>query len=254
MFLSAGLSFYVLLYCFPLLLLFVTALGFTLEESDAALRAVQSFLERLFPTSERAIDQALDSFVAQRGVLGLVTLAGFFVFGTFLFGAVRHVLNSVFDVEQRRSFLRGFGADVVAMLGTGSLLALTVGIGSALAVALDVVARIPAVRPYLQPGWPMLGRSLSFAFAFTLIFLLFRFAPATSLSRKSLVTASFLGAALFEISKTLFAFYVASARQYTVVYGALGGIVFFIIWIYYASSVFVFAATFARVMEEQSSP
>lgn len=249
MFLSAGLSFYVLLYCFPLLLLFVTALGYTLQESDAALRAVQAFLERLFPTSERAIDQALESFVAQRNVLGLVTLGGFFVFGTFLFGAVRHVLNSVFGVEQRRSFLRGFGADIVAMLGTGSLLALTVGIGSALAVAFDIIARIPALEPYLQPGWPFLGRLLSFAFAFTLLFLLFRFAPATSLSMKSLLTASLLGASLFEISKSVFAFYVASARGYTVVYGALGGLVFFILWIYYASSVFVLAATFARVME-----
>jgi membrane protein len=248
-FLSAGLAFYVLLYCFPLLLLLVTALGYVLEESDRAMSGVESLVSRLFPASEDAVLGALESFAAHRGLLGIVTVFAFLLFGTFLFGAVRHVLNVVFEVEQRRTFLRGFGADVVAMLGTGGLLAVAGGITSALALAIEIASRLPVLHGWIEPGWVVLGHVLTFTFAATLLYLLFRIAPAKTLSRPSLVTASITGAVLFEISKWLFAWYVSRAHGFAAFYGALGGLVFFVIWIYYASVVFVLAATLGRVAE-----
>ena len=54
---------------------------------------------------------------------------------------------------------------------------------------------------------------------------------------------------LLEISKWLFLWFVREAGTYAVLYGALGGLVFFVLWIYYASAVFVLAATFGRVLE-----
>jgi membrane protein len=252
-FLSAGLAFYVLLYCFPLLLLFVTALGFLLRESEGAMKGVESLVSRLFPASEEAVIGTLRSFSENRGLLGIVTVASFLLFGTFLFGAARHVLNVVFGGEQRRTFLRGFGADVVAMLGTGGLLAVAVGITSALALAFELASRTFLLRPWMEPGWVALGHVLTFTFAAALLYLLFRVAPAKSLSRPSLVTASLVGAALFELSKWLFGWYVRRAPDFALFYGALGGLVFFVFWIYYAATVFVLAATLGRVLERYPS-
>lgn len=248
-FLGAGLAFYVLLYCFPLLLLFVTALGYVLEESESAMSGVENLVSRLFPASEDAVLGALESFTQHRGLLGIVTVVAFLLFGTILFGAVRHVLNVVFGVEQRRTFLRGIGADVVAMFGTGGLLALAGGVTSGFALAIEIASRLSVLRPWIEPGWVVLGHLLTFTFAAMLLYLLFRIAPAKTLSRPSLVTASLTGAVLFEISKWLFAGYVGHARGFAVFYGALGGLVFFVVWIYYASVVFVLAATLGRVTE-----
>jgi membrane protein len=252
-FLAAGLAFYILLYCFPLLLLFVTALGFVLEESERAMTAVATVVERLFPASEAAIGSALESFARNRGLLGLVAVVGFLFFGTFLFGAVRQVLNRVFGVEQRRTFLKAFGADVLAMLGTGGILAVAVGLASALALAVEVASRLPALRPLVEPEWPLLGRILTFLFAAALLYFLFRIAPAQSIARRSLLIASLAGAILLELSKWLFAWYVREARDYAVFYGALGGLVFFVLWIYYASMTFVLAATLGRVADRTHS-
>jgi membrane protein len=252
-FLAAGLAFYILLYCFPLLLLFVTTLGFVLEESDRAMTAVATVVERLFPASEAAIDNALESFARNRGLLGVVAVAGFLLFGTFLFGAVRTVLNKVFGVEQRRTFLKAFGADVVAMIGTGGILAVAVGLASAIALAVEVASRLPALRPWIQPEWPILGRALTFLFAVALLYFLFRVTPAKSIARRSLLIASVAGSVLLEISKWLFAWYVREARDYAVFYGALGGLVFFVLWIYYASMAFVVAATLGRVVDRAQS-
>ena len=57
---------------------------------------------------------------------------------------------------------------------------------------------------------------------------------------------------LLEISKWLFAWYVRAARDYAVFYGALGGLVFFVLWIYYASMTLVLAATLGAVLEGRS--
>lgn len=253
-FLGAGLAFYVLLYCFPLLLLFVTALGYILQESERAMSGVENLVSRLFPASEDAVIGALESFATHRGLLGVVTVVAFLLVGTFLFGAVRHVLNVVFEVEQRRTFLRGFGADVAAMFGTASLLTVAGGVTSALALAIEIASRLTALRPWIEPGWVVLGHLLTFTFAATLLYLLFRIAPAKTLSAPSLVTASLTGAVLFEISKWLFAWYVSHARGFAAFYGALGGIVFFVLWIYYAAVVFVLAATLGRVTERSRDP
>lgn len=82
-FLSAGLAFYALLCCFPLLLLFVTALGYAVERSEVAMEATKSFVQTLFPASEPGVVGALESFSEHRHVLGLVTFAAFLLFGRF---------------------------------------------------------------------------------------------------------------------------------------------------------------------------
>ena len=249
MFLSAGLAFYTLLYCFPLLLLFVSLLGYVLDDSSAALGQVQRIIGSVVPGSERIVADTIEGFVAKRGLLGFLAASGFMLFGTFLFGSIRYVLNEVFEVVDRRSILRGVGADVRAMLGTGGLLALTVGLGSLLVVMFQLASKFPVVVRWLGPGWDVPSRPLSLFFTGTLLYLLYRVAPAKTLGTRGLIAASASGVCLFELSKWAFGFYIETARDYTFFYGALGGLVFFVLWIYYASSVFIFSAFLGRSLE-----
>jgi YihY family inner membrane protein len=221
-FLSAGLSFYALLHCFPLLLLFITVLGYVLERSDLAMEATQGFVQTLFPASERSVADAVERFAEHRNVLSLVTFGAFLLFGSFLFGAARHVLNVVFGVDRRRTFVKGLRADLLAMLGTGGLLAIAVGLAASLALVFDVVSRMLWLRPWLDPGWPLVGRALAFLFAVALFYLLFQVAPAESLGRRSLLAASLAGAVLHEVSKSLFVWYVREAGDFAMFYGAPG--------------------------------
>jgi uncharacterized BrkB/YihY/UPF0761 family membrane protein len=47
----------------------------------------------------------------------------------------------------------------------------------------------------------------------------------------------------------VFTWYVRAAEGYTVFFGAIGGIVFFLLWVYYASLAFVMAASVGRAYE-----
>lgn len=64
-----------------------------------------------------------------------------------------------------------------------------------------------------------------------------------------LFIASVAGAVLLEISKWLFAWQVSEAKDYAVFYGALGGLVLVVLWIYCASMAFVLGATLGTVLD-----
>jgi uncharacterized BrkB/YihY/UPF0761 family membrane protein len=54
---------------------------------------------------------------------------------------------------------------------------------------------------------------------------------------------------LFQISKWAFGIYLQYARTTTAIYGTLSALVFFFLWLYYASTIFIFAAEIGWVFE-----
>lgn len=250
-FLSAGLAFYTILYCFPLLLIFVATVGYILEGSERTFAAVQSVLGELLPVSDERLGRALAELSDHRGILTLVAALSFLLVGTFLFGAIRHVLNLVFESGKRRSYFKGLTVDMLVMLAVGLLLAAAVIATVILALARDLGSRVPEVAPYVPRGWTLalwlVGNLLSWA----LLYLLFRLAPARTLSTPALVVASLSGVAFLAISRLVFTWYVRAAEGYAVFFGALGGIVFFVLWIYYGSIAFVLAAAVGRAYEDE---
>ncbi len=198
---------------------------------------------------QRDVGDALEGLVAHRGLLELAAGLSFILVGSFLFGAVRHILNQVFRVERRRGYLRGLSLDLAVMMGVGLLLALTVGAASFLAVVRDLGARLPSVAPYVPRGWTLVGWALANLFTWALLYLLYRVAPAQSLSRRGLVVASLSGVLFLGVSRVVFTWYIRVAEGCTVFFGAVSGIVFFLLWVYYASVAFVLAAAVGRAYE-----
>ena len=65
---------------------------------------------------------------------------------------------------------------------------------------------------------------------------------AETIGRKALGVSALTGAALFSLSKSAFSWYVTLARANTLIYGALAGLIFFYLWLYYTSLVFIIGA------------
>jgi membrane protein len=66
--------------------------------------------------------------------------------------------------------------------------------------------------------------------------------------------AAFTGAALFELSKWTFAWYVDMAGGTTAWYGAVGGLFFFLLWVYYACAVLLLGAEVGWSLQEELHP
>jgi membrane protein len=63
--------------------------------------------------------------------------------------------------------------------------------------------------------------------------------------------ASVTGTGLFQFTKWGFAWYVSAAQENLELYGAVGGLLFLFVWLYYASVVFIIGAEVGWAYDRQ---
>ena len=250
-FLAMGLAFNLFLYFIPLGLLLISLLGYTFLDSERAMTEVDSVVRQFLPHSEQAFADNLKSIISNRGLLGLVGFCFFLIFSSTLFGSVRHVLNIVFKAQKRRTFIRGLFRDFLMMLITAILLMLSIGAGTLLALVRTIgIERLPLAASLLEFVWGFTGKVIALGLLASLFYVFYGFAPARSLSRSALLVASLTATILFELARWAFAWYVAFAHEALTLYGVLGGLMFFVFWLYYASLVFVLGAEMGFACEQ----
>lgn len=244
-FFTSALAFNLLLYFIPLSLLVVSLLGYTVLDSERAMNEVQSVLQAFLPQSQQALAENVTAIVADRGLLGFAGIVSFVVFSSFLFGSVRLVLNQVFRAQQSRTFIRGVGTDVLMTLLVTALMLVVVANTSFLTIAWTLTERYPSLAVLFEPALMVLDRALGFVATIALFYVLYRVSPAVTLPWTALAIAALAATLLFQLARWGFAWYVSMAQESLVLYGTLGGLMFFFMWLYYASLVFILGAEVA---------
>jgi len=252
--LASGLAFTLLLFCIPFSLLIVMALEFALGDPHRALDSLQALLNEFLPLTRKAFTENLERAIENSGLLGVLGLSMFFLMSSLIFGSARTALNTVFQVPMPSSFLKAAATDVLVMLLSSGLLLLMVALTSLFTLAKGAVERVPHLEALIGPGWVFAGDVLGFLFTLVLFYLLYRFCPAETLERPALFVASFAGAALFELSKWAYAWYVDLSQKNIVVFGAVGDLFFFFVWIYYACAVLILGAEIGWVLQRTLRP
>ena len=141
------------------------------------------------------------------------------------------------------------------MLLTAFLSVLAMSVAAFLTLARTVGREhLPVLAPVLEPIWIYAAKLLTLVFLASLFYSFYRFAPARTLRQRALFIASLSGTFLFELTRWGFAWYVAFAQESPPLYGALGGLIFFFFWLYYASVAFVLGAEIGFAYEQASRP
>jgi membrane protein len=244
-FYTSALAFNLLLYFIPLSLLMVSLLGYTVLDSERAMNEVKSVLQSFLPQSQQAMADSMAAVVAGRGLLGVAGVVSFVVFSSFLFGSVRIVLNQVFCAQQSRTFIRGVGIDLLITLLVAALLLGVVINTSFVTIAWTLADGYPSLAPLFTPALTVLDRVLGFVAMVALFYVLYRVAPAITLPAEALLIGALSATLLFQLARWGFAWYVSMAQASLVLYGTLGGLMFFFMWLYYASLVFILGAEVA---------
>lgn len=251
LFLASGLAFSLLLYSIPMALIMISALGYTVLGSDQAMEEVGSVIRRFLPRTQEAFAENVGAVVTDRGLLGLVGFASFLVFSTTVFGSIRHTLNVVFQAGSGRSLLRGTLQDLLMMIFCVTLLLVTIALASLFTILDHVGELAPSFASLWSRGVRLAARLAGLFVAWSLVLGLYRFSPARTLSFGSLMVGAAVTVILFEFAKQGFALYVQFAQASIALYGVLGGFLFFFLWLYYASAVFVLGAEVGAAYEHE---
>jgi membrane protein len=251
LFLAGGLAFSLLLYVIPLALLMISILGYTVLESEQAMEEVQSVIRQFLPQSEQVFAEHVGVIVADRGLLGIVGFISFLLFSTMVFGSIRHVLNTVFQAGPARSFLRGTAQDLLMMVFCVALLIVAIGLASVETIIGNLGEHIPWAEALWGQGMQVLHQVMAVILGGSLILGLYRFSPVSTLKLGSLGVGAGVAVILFEFAKQGFAWYVQFAQASIPLYGALGAFLFFFVWLYYVSVVFLLGAEAGWVFEHR---
>jgi membrane protein len=241
---AAALTYYAVLSIFPALLVLVSLIGL------AGQSATQTLIDNISsiapgPATD-ILTQAIQNLQKSQGAAGvlfIVGLLGALWSASGYIGAFMRAANAVWEVEEGRPVWKTIPLRVavtVVMLVLLTVSALAVVITGPLAKTVGDVVGLgnAAVTAWDIAKWPVLVLLVAFMIA-----LLYYATPNVRHPKFQWVSpGSLVAVLLWIVASALFAFYVANFSSYNKTYGALGGVIVFLTWLWITNVVILFGA------------
>src|SRR3954449_1886530 len=241
---AAALTYYAVLSIFPMLLALISLLGLF---GQSATQPLLDNISAIAPgPAKDIVTQAIQNLQKSQGAAGVlffVGLAAALWSASGYVGAFMRASNDIWDVEEGRPAWK----TIPLRLAVTALLLVLLSI-SALAVVLtgplaktigDIIGLgSTAVMVWDIAKWPVLILLVSFMIA-----LLYYAAPNVKHPKFQWVSpGSMIAVVLWIAASALFAFYVGNFGSYNKTYGALGGVIVFLTWLWITNVVILFGA------------
>ena len=231
---AAALTYYGILSIFPALIALTSVLGLI---GSSATQPLIDNLGAVAPGPAKDIFtsaiQNLQKSQGAAGVLFVVGLAGALWSASGYVAAFMRASNSIYDIEEGRPIWKTAPVRIavtVVLLTLVIISAVAVAVTGGLAKQVGNLIGVgdTAVTVWDVAKWPVLLLIVSFMFAF-----LYWAAPNVKHPKFRWVSPGGLVAVLvWVIASAAFAFYVANFGSYNKTYGALGGVVTFLVWLW----------------------
>jgi len=258
LFLASGVAFNILLAAVPFFLLMVTGLGYILnQETKASATEVSLLLDRLLPSHPESpqspAHDVLTSVLESRGRIGLYSAIGFIWFSTRLFGTLRTVLASVFDIENERSIIQGKIFDLKVTVVSTLLVVAYTALSAYLAIAttrgVRVLSQLGIRSETMGTVEYYIGRLIAFAVIALMFFALYKILPIRRIRWQTALIAALFTSTMIEVAKNVFTLFVQQMNPASLYTGTLYAIVILVIWTYYAALLFLLGGEVGQVFE-----
>ena len=248
--LGAALAFYTVFSLAPILLIVIAIAGSVFGQEAAEGQIIGQIQGLVGEDSARAIQGMLTYARRPTGNLLATGLAfiTLLIGATTVFAQVQDSLNTIWRVKTKPGMgiiqiLRNRFISFVAVLGSGFLLLVSLVLSAGLAaVGKTLEAFLPAPEFVLQ--------TINFLLSFVVITLLFamiyKLIPDVPNRWQDVWVGAGMTSLLFTIGKFLIGFYLGKS-EVGLAYGAAGSLIVILLWVYYASQIFLFGAEFTAV-------
>ncbi|MBB6414441.1 YihY/virulence factor BrkB family protein [Mesorhizobium sangaii] len=241
-------AFYAATSLAPILLIVVAIAGLVFGH-DAAQLALSAQVSGLMgPESASLLQTAVESASDKSSgtwtaVIGIVTL---FVTASGVFGEMQQSLNTIWKVEPQGGSLSRLVRARAASLG------LVAALGFMLLVSLVASAAISLLGNFINAQIPfgtivldVINTVVSFALISAMFAAIYKVLPDRTLEWRDVGIGAVVTAALFTLGKSLIGWYIGTSAIASS-YGAAGGLLVILLWVYYSSEIFLLGAEFTR--------
>jgi membrane protein len=250
LFLSASLSYYVMLTIVPLGLFVVALIGSLLGGNPGLRDFFVDKLVGLFPQVTGTITGELKKLISYTEI-GRWSILLYALLSLQLYSAMHYAMETVFNVQEKRSCV-SFILHAIILV---TLLMCLIFISFALTT---LVPLLTALKPLLP--WLRIGLITSIVVQYVVPLGLIQFAAIVVYmmlpKRKILFRHAFWGglftAVFLEVAKYAFTWYVGTIMRLGTIYGSLSVFVVFLLWVYYAASIFLVGGEIVHNLTEKT--
>jgi membrane protein len=246
---AAAISYNAIFSIFPILLLLIAFLGFFIHDPAQREQVVNALFNVLGSNvSKDALRSQVSAIAGGSAGLGIVGFIAAAWSANGVFDQLRTGLQVVWGSNKDRPLLQQKLLDFGMLVSIGLLVLLSIasaGVLTALArfgTALVGESLSAGVHALFVAGSIVVPTLLLF-FAFTLLYWI---VPHAEIKLRLVWPGALLAAIAFELVQLLFAYYVASFGHYAQTYGALGGIIAFLFFVYVASNIVLLGAEVSK--------
>ena len=249
---AAGLTYYAVLSLFPALVALVSLLGVFGQGQrtmDAVLDVIgdlgsASVVDTLRDPVQQLVDAPSAGFALVVGVLGALWSASGYV------GAFGRALNRMYEIEEGRPIWKLRPA---MLLVTLLAVLMTAAVAFMLAVSGPIARSVgdriglgdTALLVWNIARWPVI-----LVFVVTVVAILYWATPNVRQPRFRWISAgALLAIVVWIVASALFALYVANFASYNKTYGALAGVIVFLLWLWITNLALLFGAEFDSELE-----
>lgn len=246
---GAMMAYYAILSLFPMLV-FIVAVALLVLPADTLLQGLAMASKAMPPATRELVTEQVLKLMATAHAGFAITGAGFALWGasrgaSSLMGA----LNAMFNTHETRPWWK---RQVIAI-------ALTLGLTGVVVVALALLVIGPAAGHWLADRfglgdafdtawdigrWGGAGILVLFVWA-----AVYRFLPNTKMPFRLFTPGAVVGVALWLLISYGFGFYLAHFNNYANTYGALGGVIIFLTWLWLSAMALLFGAEINDVVD-----
>lgn len=265
--LSAGLSFYLILAFVPLLLVGLWALGLVYSHHpNQALHQIQNILPQILPagsSQQEVTTLMVQAKIANPGgqtagpaLLRLLHghgLAGALGILTTVWAAIQifvngsTAMNAAWETQEKRNWFMLRLVALGLLIFTGLLLAVSLGL-TALSDAISK-SSFAHVVPFEGALLSFLAEIVAIIVSTIMYAVVYRFLPAANVPWRSALAGGLFAAITWEIAKKALAVYLLKPN--TTLYGDLGSLIVFILWVLYSMLILLLGAEVAAVYKRE---
>ncbi len=246
---GAAIAFYIVTAIAPVLYIAVTIAGLVMGP-DAARGAVAAALGHIMShDSVNLLQMAIrNARGTSTGIFsGILGVAVLIVTASGVFGEMEDALNAIWQAPRK-------GAVLPRLLrGRAVSLLLVIGLGFLLVISMLLTAALTALRHYITVDTPysqftlaLLNIAVSFLLATLLFAAIYKILPNKDLEWGDVIAGAIGTAALFQLGQFLLGYFLGSSTM-AKPYGAAGGLILLLVWVYYSAQVFLLGAEFTKV-------
>ena len=250
---GAAIAFYTVTSVAPVLLIVVAIAGLVFGR-DAAQNAITAQFSDLMGRQTAEVLQSAIASAAGKSSSIIATIIGvatLIATASGVFGEMQAALNSIWKTKPKATTVSRLIRARAVSLG------LVAALGFLLIVSLVISAGLTAFGDYLDTVLPM-GKlvlpALNFVISVVLLAILFgaiyKLLPDRSLQWNDVIIGALITSVLFNIGKSLIAWYIGSSAIASS-YGAAGGLIVLLLWVYYSAQIFLLGSELTKTYANQ---